>query len=397
MNFYNIPADFKKETIDRYDELNKAYKDSKVIETYGQITIGNPIGSGRAYDLIPKIDISKLKDYISYSKSKGIGFNYTLNATCISNKEFTKEGVNEITGFLEELYEAGVRSLTISLPSLIELVRLKGYDFEIKASTVCQIVNANKAMAYKKMGVDKIVLDESINRDFDALKRIVNAFGEKVEVITNVICHKNCIYEMFHHNQTSHDMGNDSNAPSATYYSHRCMMKRCENVGNILRLGWIRPEDIRYYAETGIHYFKLQGRQAVMKGDPVKATECYFKESFEGNFIELLDMFAPTNSFMINVDNKKLDGFINPFYENPGFCRNDCGNCSYCDTFVKKCTDYQKTEEVFNLANDFYSKYDHFVNIVGNIEKDKDKTSTYKPLKKFLDAEELNLDFDFDK
>lgn len=266
MKYFNIPADFKMETIDKYDELNQQYSDSKVIETYGQITLGNRIGSGRAYDLIPKLDITGLQKYIDYSAQKNIGFNYTMNTTCMGNKEFTKQGINEILGFLDELYAAGVRSLTVTLPSMIEIIRLKNYDFEIKASTVCQIINANKALAYKNLGVDKIVIDESINRDFEMLKRIRNAFGEKVEVITNVICHKNCIYEMFHHNQTSHDDGIRSGDSSATYYSHRCMMKRSENFANIMKLAWIRPEDLKYYTGIGINYFKLQGRQAILKG-----------------------------------------------------------------------------------------------------------------------------------
>jgi len=394
MKYFNIPADFKTETIDRYDELNQQYSDSRVVETYGQITLGNRIGSGRAYDLIPKIDINELGRYIAYSKKKNIGFNYTLNTTCMGNKEFSKDGVREIIEFLDELHEAGVRSLTVTLPSMIEIIRLRNYDFEIKASTVCQIINANKAMSYKKMGVDKIVIDESINRDFEALKHIRNAFGEKVEVITNVICHKNCIYEMFHHNQTSHDAGINSDESSATYYSHRCMMKRCESPENIMKLAWIRPEDLKYYTEIGINYFKLQGRQAVIKGDPVMATKCYFDESYDGNLMELLDMFSPTNSFMVFIDNKKLDGLIKPFYENPGFCKNDCTTCNYCSSFAKKHIGMEKVQEVFNMANDFFGKYDHFINIVKETEKETIEYNNRPATDKSgLELDSINFDF----
>ncbi|MGE5632750.1 MAG: U32 family peptidase [Caulobacteraceae bacterium] len=396
MKYFNVPADFKKETIDKYYELNNTYKDSKVYETYGQITIGNLIGSGRAYDLIPKVDMAQLKSYIEYSQDRGISFNYTLNATCLGNREFTREGIGDITAFLEELYHCGVRSLTISLPSLIELVRRMGYNFEIKASTVCQIINPNKAMAYKKLGADKIVLDESINRDFDTLRRIRQAFGSNVEVIVNVICHKNCIYEMFHHNQTSHDIGNESKAPSVTYYSHRCMMKRCENVSNILKLGWIRPDDIKYYTDIGIQYFKLQGRQAVLNGDPLRATECYFQEYYDGNLMHLLDMFSPTNSFIVYVDNRKLDGFIKPFFEKPGFCKNDCLSCGYCDKYIKNCIDLEKTSEIFNLANEFYEKYDSYINMINDLKREKSRYGILQqPVNRLLD-DDLNLDFSFE-
>lgn len=364
VKYFNIPADFKNATIDKYADLNDKYTDSQVIETYGQITLGNRIGSGRAYDLLPQIDLACLKAYIEYSKDKGIGFNYTLNTTCMGNMEFTQEGINKILQFLNELHRAGVRSLTVTLPSLIEIIRMHQYDFEIKSSTVCQVINANKAISYKKLGVDKIVIDESINRDFEALKNIRNAFGDKVEIITNVICHKNCIYEMFHHNQTSHDSGVNSDKSSATYYSHRCIMKRCENPENILKLAFIRPEDLVHYTDIGIHYFKLQGRQAAKDGDPVRAVTHYMEGDFDGNLMELLDMFSPTNSFQVYVDNKKLNGFIEPFVKKNGFCKNNCLKCNYCESFAKKHMDYQSIDEVFRLAENFYTQFDQFNNMV---------------------------------
>ncbi len=391
MKYFNVPADFKNETIDKYAELNKEYKDSRVLESYGQITIGNPMGSGRAYDLIPQLDMAALEGYIAYSRKKGIDFSYSLNATCLGNREFTPEGREEILQFLDDLKGAGVTLITVAMPSLIEMVRLNNYDFEIKASTLCQITNPNKAMAFKNMGIDMIVLDESINREFDTLKRIRNAFGEKVELITNVICHKNCVYELFHHNQVSHDKG-DKSGPSVNYYSHRCMMKRCESVANLMKLAWIRPEDIKYYTGIGINYFKLQGRQAVLKGDPVRAVRCYMEESYQGNLIELLDMFSPTNSFKVFLDNKKLDGYIKPYVENPGFCKNDCINCRYCDTFVEKCLDAKKTKETFDMAAQFYTEFDDFINMN---ETAKDNQEKMGPVKKLFENENLEMEFDF--
>lgn len=108
IKYYNVPADFNRTTIDKYAVLNEKYEDSKVYETYGQITVGNRIGSGRAYDLLPKIDMECLKEYIKHSKEKGIGFNYTLNTTCMGNMEFTRGGLKEILRFLDELHNAGV-------------------------------------------------------------------------------------------------------------------------------------------------------------------------------------------------------------------------------------------------------------------------------------------------
>ena len=81
----SVPADFKNDTLNEYKRLNQQYSDSKVYETYGEITIDNKFGSGRAADLLPKVDIQKLRVYIDYSHQVGIKFNYTFNTTCLGN------------------------------------------------------------------------------------------------------------------------------------------------------------------------------------------------------------------------------------------------------------------------------------------------------------------------
>jgi len=363
MKYYSVPADFKKETIDKYVELHRKYNDSRVKETYGNITVGNYFESGRPANVLPPIDIDGLKDYIHYSRSKDIDFHYTINATHMNNREFTRKGLLELTAFLEKLYDAGVRSLTIAMPSLLELVQSMNRDFKVKTSTLCSITNATKALAYKKMGVDRIVADESVNRDFQSLKRIRNAFGEKVELIVNAICHKNCIYRAFHYNQMSSDSIVIANEKSLDYYPNRCLMQRYQTVSDLLKLTWIRPEDIHYYTEIGINYFKLQGRQAVIKGDPLRAVEAYFKESYDGELFELLDMFDPTSSFRVKVENKRLDGFIKPFANTTGnesFCKNECEKCQYCDNFTRKAIDSEDAKKVFQLAENFFDQCDTY-------------------------------------
>ena len=170
MRYYSLPADFKKETIDQYDQLNHSFTRSKVIETYGNITVNDCFGSGRLVRQMPKVDFLDMYEYIRYSQERNINFNYTLNATHLHNREFTAEGIAEIKKFLNKLYEIGIRSLTITLPSLIELVQSSKLDFDIKASTLCQVNNANKAAALKTRGIDKIVVEEAINRNFTLLK-----------------------------------------------------------------------------------------------------------------------------------------------------------------------------------------------------------------------------------
>ena len=319
------------------------------------------------------MDLYDLNDYIAYSNKNNIGFNFTLNATHIHNQEFTEKGAASILEFLGQIHGAGVRSITVTMPSLLELIKSAPYDFKIRVSCLSQITNPNRALAYKKMGAEQIVVDESLNKDFYALKRIREAFGEKVEIIVNQICDKNCMYRMFHYNMIAGDPMGTTNKASINYYEHRCVLQQLKTVDNLLKLCWVRPEDIKHYVAIGINYFKLQGRHTfVQGGDPVRTTRCYFEESFDGNLIDLLTMFAKLTSFTVYVDNKKLEGFIKPFMEKESFCKNNCGACGHCESWTKKCIDLDTAKNVVNLAKEFYKDYDQYQGILDSLAaKDK--------------------------
>lgn len=373
MKSFSVPADFKKETIDKYEKLNNNYKDSKVIETYGSISIKNLFESGRSVEELPKVDFSTFSDYVKYSREKGIEFNYTLNPPHMNNKEFTHDGIIKIIMFLNELYEIGIRTLTIAMPPLIEIVKSLNLDFKIRASVISQIATPNKAIFFKNMGVGRIVVDEFITRDFNVLKKIGKAVDGDIEIIANSICFKDCPYRIFHYNQIVGDSINVSSKASVGYYDHRCLLRRFMNIDDFLKLSWVRPEDLKYYMDIGINYFKIQGRGKVINGDPVRVIECYFNESYDGDLLELLEFFNLSSSFHIPIDNRGLDGFIKPFVENEKFCQHDCKNCNYCKNVALKFIDKNKVKEMSNLAKTFFSEYDQFNQIMGNLNKKSDE------------------------
>jgi collagenase-like PrtC family protease len=390
VKYFSVPADFKKETIDKYADLNRRYPQAKLVETYGNITVSNTFGSGRTVNLLPDVDLDKLADYVAYGRERDIDFNYTLNASFMGNREFQDRGITEIKIFLSKLYESGVRSLTVTLPSLVELIQSTSYDFVLKASTICSITNPDKAMAFKRMGMDRIVVDESINRDFASLKKIRECFGEKVEIIANVICYKNCIYRMFHYNEISGDSVGTPNRTSCEYFVNRCVLQRYQDIANLLKINWVRPEDLHYYTDIGICYFKLQGRQSVLKGDPARALEHYFKEDYDGDLMELLDMFDPMTKFRVPIENKKLDGFLEPYAKKPHFCSHYCPDCRYCEGFAKRSIDYKKAAEVVALANEFFRDYDLFNQAIK-------ADDTGLEAKKLFSDDLKELDFEFEE
>lgn len=363
---YSIPADFNLESVKLLAEMNKKYQDVRVAEVYGQMTLNNRWGSGRTAKELNDTGLIDLEKYISSLYDAGIDFNYTLNGTCMGNYEFTEEGIKELQLFLRDLYALGVHKLTIALPSIIEIVNRMPYEFEVKASTLCQITSVNKAMHYINLGVRRMVVDESCNRKFFLLKRLSEIVGNGLEVIVNAVCNINCPYRMFHYNEMSHNIKGNDNIVAADFYSHRCIEKRMEEPENFLRMGWIRPEDIHYYTNIGISRFKIQGRQAVSRGNIYKTLEAYFSQNYSGNLLELLDVFAPTNTFMPYIENKVLDDYLKPFVSNPNHCNNDCNECGYCSAYVSKYLNREAINGLCTKGMDFYSNRDLFRKIAQN-------------------------------
>ena len=335
MKNFCLPADFRHETIDRYAEINAAYGHSKIIETYGQLAPESIFGSCRSPGNLPAVDAGQLEKYVRYSLDRGIEFNYVVNATCMGNDELVKEGYDKICDFLKSLEEMGITWITLCLPSLMEIAKYKAPGLKIKASTLCLINSPLKAKFYGELGIKRLVLDEDILRKFDILENIRKAYQGELEIIVNSFCVNDCPYKVFHYNSFSHSYISREKYP---YYGPRCNHLHI-GAENYLKLNWIRPEDLHYSAELGISHFKLQGRSNVFDGDPAKAVTHYIEEYYDGDLISLLELFSQSRPYSITrteVDNRKLDGFLDRFVRDPGFCSKLCSQCGYCGGFSEK-------------------------------------------------------------
>lgn len=389
MKYFSMPADFNRATIDQYHQLNREFEDSRVVDTYGQVTGGTVLNSGRVTEVLPVVDFKGLEDYVKYSVDCGIDFNYTLNPSCFGNLEFSPRGIRQIRDLLERLSGIGVSSLTVSAPSLMELVHASGLKFRMRASALCEITQPSKALFYKKLGMERIVVDPDVTRDFRTLKNICTVFGDGVEIIVNNLCLKNCAYKMFHYNHESHCTPDNTSQTVKDYYFNRCSMQKAGNLENVIRLNWIRPEDLKYYRQVGISYLKIQGRQNIIKGDVVKALKHYMAEDYQGNLFDLITIFAPYNAFQPYIDNKKLDGFVEKFFREPDFCRNVCDSCNYCKRVAARCMDPEKTAALNRQALEFYHKYDQYTKIIHTGQKQPVK------VKKLFAEAQLKGEYDF--
>ena len=128
---------------------------------------------------------------------------------------------------------------------------------------------------------------------------------------------------------------------------------------------WIRPEDIRHYEAVGYEHFKITER---FKRTPLllEHVKAYENRHYDGNLLDLFTLprkgaFTPIHleyfikpehvnimkiselekvfdlevRELIQLDNKKLDGFIERFMKMD--CnQTTCSNCRYCENLFEK-------------------------------------------------------------
>jgi collagenase-like PrtC family protease len=141
----------------------------------------------------------------------------------------------------------------------------------------------------------------------------------------------------------------------------------------LLKSPWIRPEDIRHYEALGYEHFKITER---FKRTPLllEHVMTYENRHYDGNLLDLFTLprkgaFTPLHleyfiqpehvnivkvselekvfdlevRELIQLDNKKLEGFIEHFKTKD--CNQiSCSSCRYCETFFEKVAVVKKKE-----------------------------------------------------
>jgi len=334
MYYLAMPSDFNKKSILQYAELNEKYSPNKVIETYGQITTAGINVSGRSAEHLIQVDLKQLEEYVCLSRKHGIDFNYTLNASCMSNYELTDEGIRTIQEFVMDLYNIGVTAFTVTLPKIIESIRSLNINAHIVVSTICAVISPQTAVHYKNMNVSRLVLDNDIIRDFKTIKDISTVFGGDIELIVNSSCLKGCPLKSFHYNAIAHT--DNYTIKPLDFYESYCENIKNEDISVFMKQNWIRPEDLQLYTDAGVNYFKISGRKDISKRDPVRAAEYYLRGDYSGDLLSLISLFSEGKSFNCYLDNKQLDGFMNSIRDSVSGCTGVCDSCSLCTEYAKK-------------------------------------------------------------
>lgn len=320
-----------------------------------------------------------------------------LNASCLDNREFTRIGQKQIRRLLSWLGSLSIDTITVANPYLGYLIRKEYSRFKLNVSIFASVDSVGKAKFWAEdIGVDKITLPPRIKRNFPLLKKFRSAINCELQLLANQLCLHDCPFSIYHMNFDSH--ASQSHHPLKGFGIDRrlinCRYKLFTQPEELIKASWIRPEDIRYYENVGINSLKVTDRVRETQYI-ISILKAYLERKFEGNLIDLLFcvnrlplrslifkslkfFFHPMyinifklKKFMqlfsdirIYIDNRKLDGFLDYFFE--GKCNpDDCEECTYCRDVAERVIHIdngykEKVKKVFKEIIESLTKGDMF-------------------------------------
>lgn len=360
-----------------------------VEELWGKLAF-DAVGGPRPGFLLPQVTRDEVADFIKQCHEHGLRFNYLINALSLGNRQYSREGFDAIVDLIKWIAEIGCDTVTVSTPMMIKLVKTHAPGLRIKVSTCARINNAQMARRYEDMGVDEIIVDENINRNFRMLEAIRNAVDCELELILNCCCVWPCPAMTDHVISDGHASQEHLKCDHCyLQLPHFCCTRdRFSNPVEILKARWIRPEDVAQYEAIGYRKFKVVERfkntQALLHH-----VNAYAQRRYDGNLLDLLSlpnlnsyvrpwgeyfnqpdhinvekvmrvagMLNFSMSDLIEIDNRKLDGFLEQF-KSVECETTTCEACGYCARVCKKVAVHKRDEALAHQK-----EYDQFIDSV---------------------------------
>jgi collagenase-like PrtC family protease len=342
----------------------------EVTEIFGKLA-SDFVGGGRPAYAQPRVNKRRAARHIQAVRDTGRRFNYLLNAVCLDNREFTRAGQKEIRALLSWLDSLRVEAVTVSNPYLGRVIKKEYPRFRLVVSAHAFVDSIDRARFWAEdIGADRITLhgDNRIARNFRLLGKIRAQLKCELQLIANGTCLYECPLRAYHTSFLAH--ASQSLHPLEGFGIDWCLIncrhRLLSNPEEFIHGPWIRPEDTGYYERIGIDNLKIIDRirdtQSILS-----AVKAYLERKFDGNLVDFIlrsqpgirsrnslrtlkfflrplqinvfklgrfsELFSETG---LSVDNRKLDGFLEYFWE--GKCSGDgCRECGYCREVARKC------------------------------------------------------------
>ena len=357
---YSVPTNWEMDLVPALEGL-------PVAELYGQLP-RDFVSGGRASLMIGGVSRRRMRAHVAQVLGAGLRFNYVLNATTMANREWSVSGQRKLESLLAFLLDTGVGRVTVSIPYLLEFIKRRAPDLEVMVSTQTMVATPDCARRWEDLGADGITLSVlDVQRDFGTLKAIRGAVDLPLQLIGNLLCLQGCPAGSYHAALNAHASQTGMSRFVIDYCTFECNRRRLAHPEEIIRAGWIRPEDQHYYEEIGIDRIKLVTRGMTTAAlapiakayadrlSPANLMDLFptpdkmivasrsgfwhllrhFAHPMRVNLFRLRKMKALADRREVVIDSAKLNGFLEPFLA--GRCTEmDCETCGYCAAVARR-------------------------------------------------------------
>lgn len=357
-----------------------------VEELWGKLAY-DAIGGPRPGFLLPQVTREQVAAFVGACHEHGLKFNYLLNALSLDNVQYSREGFGRIVELIQWVDAIGCDTVTVSTPYMIRLVKTHAPRLRIKVSTCARVNTVQMARRYEDLGIDEIIVDENINRNFRMLEAIRSTVDCELELIVNCCCMWPCPAMADHVISDGH--ASQEHLKCSHCYLQLphfcCTRERFSNPTEILKARWIRPEDVAEYEAIGYRKFKVVERfkntQTLLHHVTAYANRCY-----DGNLLDLLSlpnrgqyvepfglyfnqpehinvekvmrvaqMLEFSMSDLIRIENRDLDGFLEHFKTHE--CElTTCDACGHCQGVADRIAVHEREEALAHQR-----QYDEFI------------------------------------
>jgi collagenase-like PrtC family protease len=325
---FSVPYNNDPETLTELFKLKK-HNGNRIREVY----LSGPQQYSASGRIVEEMDETKFINVMERIHKEDIRVDLVMNPTCEGLDWYKPEAIEATMGFLGRMHkDYGLEAVTIANPLFVETVHETFPDLEIGASVLGDIDSTQRAVIYEMMGAKVVTPDVDANRNLELLRKLKQATHMEFKIMVNDGCLYKCPFRRFHFNYISHKSKKLGPVEGDNFFAH-CAQVTGSDHSQILKSGWIRPEDLGKYSEIS-RFFKIVGR-ARPKSMVIRVVKAYMNQSWDGDLLDILS--GSLNKYSLesgaHLDNKSLSR--NGFFEKVTSCDHTCLNCDYCSSLAK--------------------------------------------------------------
>jgi collagenase-like PrtC family protease len=336
------------------------------------------MGAGRP---IPRVlDRKEMEAHFRAVHDAGMTFSYLFNAPTMGGREFLPQTNRKLLDEMRWLLDHGVEHLVIAIPYVIELVKERFPQFKVKASYNAKIRNLELARSFAAVGADLICVDHTIHRNFPLVRALTANLEIPIQMVVGSTTMRSCPnFNALYHASNECSLTTEGrtidrhNLNSINYCFSWCHVQKIGHPENVLKSGFIRPEDLHLYEEAGVSHFKMATRG--LTGDEIeRRVAAYAARRYDGNLLDIITVFPYVRKYAANagtargaawqtehpavkrffdlkfdrdfsgimrIDNRQLDGYLDKFVREA--CGPSCKSCRWCNDWAAKAVEVDRT------------------------------------------------------